>query len=165
VHSSPAGVESTLAFPVRRIPHLLEVRMPRFHSLVVLAALAFLLAPRLAPAADVSAKSPAGDRIATASDKAICVTDLQSQRLLMKMQAHKCAVTALVYSPDGKSLASADKEGGVVLFDAATGKMLWKAEALPGVNVLQMSKDGRKVEAKAPGGTRVFNLATGKEIK
>jgi WD40 repeat protein len=130
--------------------------------LPALAAL-FLFLPGRARAAEVSATSPAGDRVAVASGKVVTVSDLQTQKVLMKMQAHKAAVTALAYAPDGKLLASANADGGLVVFDAATGKTVWVNKALAGVKALQFSKDGKKVKAVAPGGTRVFSLATGKQ--
>jgi WD40 repeat protein len=132
----------------------------------VMVGLALLLGGRAeAQQQKISAKAPGGDRVASASNKAISVFDAQTGKLLMKIQAFKNDVSALLYSPDGKLLGAADKEGNVALLDAATGKMVWKAKALPGVNVLSFSADGKKVTAKAPGGAETFDASTGKKVK
>ena len=114
---------------------------------------------------EIKAKSPDGARVATAKDKTINVADSQTGKLLISIKAHTKDISALSYSPDGKLLASADGDGNVRLFDIATGKALLHLKANPGVNKLEFSADGRKLEAKAPGGARKYDVATGKEEK
>jgi WD40 repeat protein len=140
--------------------------MARLHSLLAVAAVAlsFLLAgPVLAD--PISAKAPGGDRVASASGQTIEVYDPKTNKLLMKMRSHKADIQALLYSPDGKMLASGDKDGNVNMADAATGKLLWRSKAVPGVNALSFSQDGKKVTAKAPGGKTTFSAATGKKLE
>jgi WD40 repeat protein len=140
--------------------------MARLHSVLAVAVvgLGFLVSPAAAQQA-ISAKSPGGDRVASASKTVIEVFDQKTNKVLMKVRAHKADIQALIYAPDGKLLASADKDGVVNMLDAATGKMIWTAKALPGVNVLSFSADGKKVTAKAPGGSQTFSVATGKKTE
>src|SRR3954467_1426650 len=70
------------------------------------------------------ASSPAGKLVATADKDTVTVSTGQPPKILLKVRAHKDDVTALAYSPDGKTLVSADKAGKVNLMDAATGKLL-----------------------------------------
>src|SRR5262245_46205914 len=135
--------------------------MLRVTAFVLLA----LAAAALARQQNVTAKSPDGKRLASASGKTINIADEQTGKLLIRIQAHTRDVSALSYSPDGKFLASADGDGNVRLYDAATGKNTLQIKANPGVNKLEFSADGRKLEAKAPGGVRKFDVATGKEEK
>ena len=74
-------------------------------------------------------------------------------------------IQALVYSLDGKRLASVGKDGDVDLFDADAGKVLWAANALPGAADLSFSDDGKTVTAKSPDGSETFDVATGKRLK
>ena len=140
--------------------------MTGMRTALVLSLAALSLASRPALAQNqVSAESPDKKSVAKADKDTITVSDVGSGRVLMKIKAHKKDVTALAYGPDGKMLVSADGAGEVCFFDAATGKMVRKLEAAPGINKLEFSADGRTLEAKAPGATRKFDVATGKELK
>jgi WD40 repeat protein len=140
--------------------------MTRTCSALLLSLVALALAAGRAPAqAQVSADSPDKARVAKAEKETITVSDVKSGKILMKIKAHKKDVSALAYAPDGKVLVSADGDGEVCFFDAATGRMVRKINAAPGVNKLEFSRDGRDLTAKAPGATRKFDVATGKELK
>src|SRR5262249_24764352 len=80
---------------------------------------------------------------------------------------HRSAVTSVAYSPDGKRLASADRTGNVVLWDASTGKALRTVEAdKETVHVVACSPDGKHLaSAGRHGGPRPWALATGKETR
>ena len=116
-------------------------------------------------AAPITAKSPDGKQVASANGKKIEIKDAQTDKALRSIVAHTADVTALAYAPDGKTLASADKEGAVKLLDVATGRAFLALKANPGVSKLKFSANGRKLEVKAPNGTRTFELETGKEVK
>ena len=108
-----------------------------------------------------TAKSPDGKRIASADDKTVTVSE--NQRVVMKILAHKAAVTAVAFSPDGKLLVSADKDGKVNLMDAATGKQLRTFDSVAGANKIAFSADGRVLEVKSPTVTKKYDPATGAE--
>lgn len=114
--------------------------------------------------AEVKVASPDGKRTATAKDKKITVTDNGTNKEVMSIQAHKADVTGLSYSPDGKSLASVDKDGVLNLFDGATGQLILSIKSgLSGE--LSFSKDGKTMTIKGEKNTKKFDVATGKEIK
>jgi WD40 repeat protein len=112
----------------------------------------------------VTAKSPDGKRLATADKTDVQIFDDATGKIVIKIRAHQADVSALAYAPDGKLLASADKDGSVCLIDAATGKLSLKLKAAAGVNKLTFSQDGKTITVAAPGATRKFELATGKEV-
>jgi WD40 repeat protein len=108
-----------------------------------------------------SAKSPDGKRFAQANDKTLVVS--ADQRIVFKTLAHDAAITALAFSPDGKLLASADKDGKVNLLDAATGKLVLTVKSISGANKLAFSANGRVLEVKSPTATKQYDPMTGRE--
>src|SRR5437899_2710636 len=99
----PRGVAGITALLTTRC------RMVRCH--VALAALALAaLAGRAGAQQAVTARSPDGARVATAKQKTIDVFDAKTGKVLMRMVAHKADVSALAYAPDGKLLASGDRD-------------------------------------------------------
>jgi WD40 repeat protein len=58
---------------------------------------------------------------------------------------HTGFVTTLLYTPDGKRLISFD--GSLRLWDAATGKLLWRVEWDMGPPLLAISDDGKRIAA------------------
>jgi WD40 repeat protein len=108
-----------------------------------------------------SAKSPDGKLVATADDKSLIVS--ANQKILFKTLAHKSAITAVAFSPDGKQLASVDKDGKLNLMDAATGKLVLSRKSIAGADKLAFSADGRVLEVKTPTETKKYDPATGAE--
>jgi WD40 repeat protein len=79
---------------------------------------------------------------------------------------HRAEVLCLAFAPDGKALATSGHDGGVFVWDAASGKQRGKI-AVPGQVVcsLVFSPDGKRLA----GGTmapevRVWEVATGAEV-
>jgi WD40 repeat protein len=133
--------------------------------LSVAVAVAFVLTLSASVAlAEVSAASPDGKCTATAKDKVITVTDNQTQKEIMSIRGHAADVTGLAYSPDGKRLGSADKDGVVKLFDASTGKELRSIKSGVGGTV-SFSPDGKNLAVSSGKQTKKYDVATGKEVK
>src|SRR5262245_51348573 len=108
--------------------------MPRL-QLAVLVALA-LFAGQGRAQQKISARSPDQKRVASADGKVVQIKDTDTGKVLLSIRAHRADVTALAYAPDGKTLASADKDGKVCLFDTATGRDLRSLKADAGTNKL-----------------------------
>ena len=68
------------------------------------------------------AYSPDGTRLAVASTVGIWLYDANSGVELSLLTGHKGSVFSIVFSPDGKTLASGDQGNAVHLWDAETGQ-------------------------------------------
>jgi hypothetical protein len=143
----------------------------------------------------ISVKSPNGEQVASISKTVIDVRDTKTKKLLWQAKltdlevvivlsggggGSKChprgpntavvrrgttSIQALAYTPDGKSLAAADRVG-VVLIEAATGNFVWSWNLLAGAKELRFTNEGKNLNAKAyNGATMVFDVATGKRVK
>jgi hypothetical protein len=111
-----------------------------------------------------TATSPDGKLEATAEDKSIVLTDVTG-KVLNKLQGHTGKVTALAFSPDGKTLASGSADQSVRLWDVATGKETRRLQGKDVIASLSYSADGRTLTAKeGEKGKRVWDVATGKEV-
>jgi hypothetical protein len=79
---------------------------------------------------------------------------------------HRATVTALVFAPDGKTLASADEGGNVVLWDTATGLPRRRLDGHRSrVSTLAFSPDGKLLASGCGDGTLfLWTAATGKRL-
>jgi serine/threonine protein kinase/WD40 repeat protein len=63
--------------------------------------------------------------LATASDDGLVkVWDVRSVKELLSLKGHRDGVTSVTFSWDGKILASASKDGSIILWDALTGRQI-----------------------------------------
>src|SRR5438552_3219985 len=93
---------------------------------------------------------------------------------LRKIHAHQAMVARVVFSADGKWLASRGGLDGVLrLWDAASGKEVHKIDGLSKVNpwrfyreaALAFSPDSKSVVASDRKGVVFFDVASGKETR
>jgi WD40 repeat protein len=79
---------------------------------------------------------------------------------------HRGVVRAVGFSPDGRRAVSGSREGGVQIWDAATGRLLVSLAGHKGtVNGVAFSPDGKRVaSAGFDGMVKVWDAATGREL-
>jgi serine/threonine protein kinase len=129
----------------RRVP----VGLPAAWRFVPIAALAF---------------SPSGTTLAIASEQ-ICLWDIAAARCTSSFGS--ASVTAVTFSPDGKTLAATDNSGHTYLREVATGSQTatFTDSGSDGAYSVAFSPDGN-ILAAGDGNGRVYlwNVATGKPI-
>ena len=77
-----------------------------------------------------------GKRLASAGGEAqlpgeVNIWDIKTGHLINTLRGHRNSVNAVLYSPDGKILATASDDRSVRLWDAETGEELAMLRALP----------------------------------
>ena len=91
------------------------------------------------------------------------VFDLPSLQLRQEMEGHQSQVACLVYSPDGRFLATAGDDGTVRLWDSETGKQHTLIEVDTPIRDLAFAPDGRHLyTANANTTCYVIDLQPGK---
>jgi WD40 repeat protein len=110
------------------------------------------------------AVSPDGKLVAThGHDLTLAVWDLASGKELDRWDVHEAHVMA--FTPDGRRVATKDN-GGVHLWDRATGRKMWSAKAetrwLP---TLAFSPDGKVLVGADYGSVLSWDADTGRELR
>lgn len=109
--------------------------------------------------------SPDGKKIFIAN-YALLLLDVASGAELLKIGGPEGAF-ALAFAPDGKSVCVGKKNGDLVLYDAANGKILWQTAAHKAqINDVRFSADGQMIATASSDRTVKFLQAkTAAEIK
>jgi WD40 repeat protein/beta-lactamase regulating signal transducer with metallopeptidase domain len=108
------------------------------------------------PEAEATALATGSDMLFTGNaDGAIAVWSFAEKRQLRTWRAHGAAIDALAVSPNGNTLASAARDGTLMVWDAGTGEPLRKLDGSL-TNHLAFSPDGRVLAAMGPAQTIGF---------
>jgi WD40 repeat protein len=123
--------------------------------------------------------SPDGTELLSYSsgEQDLCLWNVKSGRLLWKRpisfiqkSSEHYALNAIAWSPDQKFIATGSNNGTLQLWDAATGKFLWRADAhRKEVTAVGFSPDGQTIASTAlddkTGPVKLIRTADGEIIK
>jgi WD40 repeat protein/beta-lactamase regulating signal transducer with metallopeptidase domain len=144
----------------KELHHLGDAEPARSGGLALVSALGFA-----APEARALAFSPDGKRIAAAAGSTVRLWEAATGKELPLLDGHREAPSAIIVSPDGKTVVSWGDDRVIRRWDAATGKPLGAFPAPPRTTLAAFSADGRAVAlANADNTIRIHETATGKEL-
>jgi RNA polymerase sigma factor (sigma-70 family) len=120
----------------------------------------------------VAAFSPDGLLLATGgADKVVRLWEAATGKPIATLRGHTQDITSLVFSPDGKTLLSGSGDfisrfrGDTKLWDVATRRERLTLSGRSDADTAAFAPDGRVVATASFGGVRLWDAATGKEIR
>src|SRR5262249_23120661 len=97
-------------------------------------------------------------------DYTIRLWDPAAGRLVHSLRGHEKPVTAMAFSPDGRTLASGSEDGTIRLWELASGKDISQLKGQPfAARSLAFSSNGKPLAGAESTGYRLWDVATGKE--
>lgn len=111
--------------------------------------------------------SPDGKRIVSLTgDTTIFIIDVETDRIVRKLDGHKDAVLSAIFSPDGKHIVSASEDKTVKIWNTETWKCIRTLNGhKDAVLSASFSPDGRRIVSTSADSTiRTWNAENGKEL-
>lgn len=109
---------------------------------------------------------PDGKRIASASkDRTVRVWDVATGKELAKFSGHTNTALRVAFSPDNQTLASGGDDSNLRLWNVSMNKETHALQHGSSIYGVAFSPDGRLVAAVGSGVARVWEVASGKEIR
>ena len=90
--------------------------------------------------------SPDGARLAVAGSAGIWLYDTVTYQEVAVFAGHTALITSIAFSPDGKTLASSDRDNIVLLWDTVTGE---QKDTFTGVRDVAFSPDGKTLASSS----------------
>jgi WD40 repeat protein/serine/threonine protein kinase/tetratricopeptide (TPR) repeat protein len=113
--------------------------------------------------ASAIAMSPDGAMLAAGYGNAVRLWDASTGRQIGELTGHANMISGLAFSPDGKTLASADESETVKLWDPATNTLRAAVQAGQGVACVQFIGDGHKLLLSGKR-VKLWDLVADKEV-
>ncbi|HEY5913203.1 MAG TPA: protein kinase [Verrucomicrobiae bacterium] len=108
--------------------------------------------------------SPDGKRLVTAGNKSVAhVWDIDTQQEVRALRGHERIVQLVVFSPDGRLVATGDRDGIVKLWSATGGREYIVPGGFP--NGTSISRDGERFTiGPVLGGMKVYDSRSGRQL-
>ncbi len=110
--------------------------------------------------------SPDGTMLATADKDGCFLWDVATGKRLRLLKGEGLILEKVVFAPDGKSVAGANRKGSLCLWDTATGALLRSIKCSEDItSEVVFSPDGKRLASGGIDGTiNLFDALTGKEL-
>jgi RNA polymerase sigma factor (sigma-70 family) len=101
-----------------------------------------------------------------AVSKPIVLWDMRTGKQLRQIDTGKHVVSRLVFSPDGRTIATINREDTITLWEMASGKERFSFPSTEAHNLLTFTPDGRTLLAAGDASPiiHVYSIRTGKEL-
>lgn len=98
------------------------------------------------------------------TDRGANIWDSETGRLLTTFSGHSAAITAVVFSSDGKRALSGSQDSTIKMWDANHGALLWTTTVERPVSSLALSPDGKHLLSGSDG-LKIWDVELGKLIR